>query len=220
MLGQDPGDHGLVIAHLGNGSSATAVLNGKSVDTSMGLTPLEGLVMGTRSGDIDYGAASYIARVAGLDIAGINNMLNKESGLLGISELSSDCRDLEQAADRGHAGAKLALDVFVHRLVRYVGALATSLPRFDALVFTGGIGENSSRIRAATLRRLGVFGFRIDADANENIVGGRAGRIGFGHGPVALVVPTDEESMIARDAALLAGFAPFGQAHESAIAAE
>lgn len=204
-LGLDPHDHGLVIAHLGNGASATAVLNGKSVDTSMGMTPLEGLVMGTRSGDVDPGALAYIARRAGLDMAGIEAALNKQSGLLGLSELSSDCRNLERAADEGHEGARLALDVFVHRLARYVGALATSLPRLDALVFTGGIGENSARVRAATLSRLKVFGFALDAAANAAATGGRAGRISQGAGPAALVVPTDEETMIARDAARVAG---------------
>jgi acetate kinase len=207
ILGFDPNDHGLVIAHLGNGGSATAVLNGKSVDTSMGMTPLEGLVMGTRSGDVDFGALAYVARRLDLDVAGLDAILNKQSGLLGLSELSSDCRNLEAAADEGHDGARLALDVYVHRLARHVGALATSLPRLDALVFTGGIGENSPRIRAATLRRLAVFGFTLDADANQGLFGGRSGRISGQTGPIALVVPTDEESMIARDAATLAGLA-------------
>jgi acetate kinase len=210
FLGLDPLNHGLVVAHLGNGSSATAVLDGRSVDTSMGLTPLEGLVMGTRSGDIDFGAAAYMSRVAGLDLAGVDAVLNKQSGLLGISELSSDCRNLEAAADEGHEGARLALDVFVHRLARHIGALATSLPRFDALVFTGGIGENSARIRAATLKRLAVFGFELDEAANSDMIGGRAGRISRGGNPTALVIPTDEESMIARDAAELAGLSAPG----------
>jgi acetate kinase len=205
FLDLDPQDHGIVIAHLGAGASATAVLNGKSVDTSMGMTPLEGLVMGTRSGDVDPGALGYIARRTGLDLDGIEAALNKTSGLLGLSELSSDCRNLEIAADEGHEGARLALDVFVHRLARHVGALATSLPRLDALVFTGGIGENSARVRAATLARLEVFGFTLDEAANAATVGGREGRISGPSGPVALVVPTDEEAMIARDAARLAG---------------
>lgn len=205
FLGLDPCDHGIVIAHLGNGASATAVLNGNSVDTSMGMTPLEGLVMGTRSGDVDPGALGYIARRTGLDLDGIEAALNKASGLLGLSELSSDCRNLEIAANEGHEGARLALDVFVHRLARHVGALATSLPRLDALVFTGGIGENSARVRAATLARLEVFGFTLDEAANAATVGGREGRISGSSGPIALVVPTDEEAMIARDAARLAG---------------
>lgn len=205
MLGLDPDDHGLVVAHLGNGASATAVLNGRSVDTSMGMTPLEGLVMGTRSGDIDPGAFAYLARRTGLDAAGLVAVLNSQSGLLGISELSGDCRNLERAAQEGHDGAQLALDVFVHRLARYVGALATSLPRLDALIFTGGIGENSARVRAATIERLAVFAFTLDAAANAIMTGGRAGRVSGASGPAALVVPTDEETMIARDAARVAG---------------
>jgi len=201
LLNLDPDNHGLIIAHLGNGASATAVLNGRSVDTSMGLTPLEGLVMGARSGDIDFGAAARIGEISGLDLAGLNDLLNKNSGLLGLSGLSSDCRALEAAADQGHEGAQLALDVFVHRLARHIGALATSLPRLDALVFTGGIGENSARIRAATLRRLVIFGFSVDEAKNRETVGGRSARISRDDGPVALVVPTDEEATIARDAA-------------------
>jgi len=204
LLNLDPNNHGLIIAHLGNGGSATAVLNGRSVDTSMGMTPLEGLVMGTRSGDIDFGAAACIGEISGLDLAGVSDLLNKNSGLLGLSELSSDCRALEAAADEGHEGAKLALAVFVHRLARHIGALATSLPRLDALVFTGGIGENSARIRAATLRRLVIFGFVVDEAKNHETVGGRTGRISIENGPVALVVPTDEEATIARDAAQFA----------------
>jgi acetate kinase len=205
FLGLDPKNHGLVIAHLGNGGSATAVKNGASVDTTMGLTPLEGLVMGTRSGDIDFGAAAHIARSEGLGIDGIENLLNKQSGLLGISELSSDCRAIEQAIDAGNAQAKLALDVFVHRLARHIGGLATSLDRFDALVFTGGIGENSARVRAMTIARLGVFGLKLDEAENKATFGGRTARIAAGPGLVAAVVPTDEESMIASDTARIAG---------------
>lgn len=205
LAGLDPCDHGIVVAHLGNGASATAVRNGASVDTSMGMTPLEGLVMGTRSGDIDFGAAAYIGRRIDLDLAGIETLLNRHSGLLGLSGLSSDCRQLEAAADEGHAGARLALDVFVHRLARHIGALATALPRLDALVFTGGIGENSARLRAMTLRRLEVLGVTLDAQANALAVRGRTGRIDAGTGPQAWVIPTDEEGLIARDAARLAG---------------
>lgn len=210
LLGLAHHDHGIVIAHLGNGASVTAVLNGRSVDTSMGLTPLEGLVMGTRCGDIDFGAVMHMARAEGLDIDAIDQLLNWQSGLAGISELSSDCRALEAAADEGHAGATLALDVFVHRLARHIGALATSMPRFDALVFTGGIGENSARIRAMTLRHLGVFGFTVDTAANRRTVLGESGRIDAGNGPVAWVIPTDEEGMIARDATRVAGLSEPG----------
>jgi acetate kinase len=205
LLRLDPLDHGLVIAHLGNGASATAVRNGLSVDTSMGMTPLEGLVMGTRSGDIDFGAVAYIARTTDLALDDVDAMLNKQSGLLGLSELSSDCRTLEQAAKSGHAGAALALDVFAHRLARHVGGLAASLHRFDALVFTGGIGENSALVRAMTIERLGVFGFTLNAEANNRTVGGCSGRITRSRRPAAMVIPTDEEGLISRDAAELAG---------------
>jgi len=194
-----------VIAHLGNGASATAVLDGSSAGTTMGFTPLEGLVMGTRSGDIDAGAVAFIARTAGFGLDGIDTMLNKESGLLGLSELSGDYRTLEEASGQGHAGATLALDVFVHRLARHIGGLATSLRQFDALVFTGGIGENSARLRAMTLARLGVFGFRLDANANDAAILGRAGQITRDGGPAAVVVPANEESVIAMDTAVLAG---------------
>lgn len=205
LLQLDPDDHGIVIAHLGNGASATAVKNGMSVDTTMGMTPLEGLVMGTRSGDIDFGAVAYIARATTLALEDVDGMLNKQSGLLGISELSSDCRTLEQAAKTGHAGAGLALDVFVHRLARHIGGLAASLHRFDAVVFTGGIGENSALVRAMTIARLGVFGFTLDEQANARTVGGCSGRITSSRRPAAVVIPTDEEGMISRDAAAIAG---------------
>lgn len=203
MLGLNPDDHGIVIAHLGNGASASAILNGRSVDTSMGMTPLEGLVMGTRCGDIDVGAVLHVARCEGLDLDGIDRVLNRESGLLGLSGLSNDCRTLEQAAAEGHVGARLALAVFVHRLARSIGALATSLPRLDAIVFTGGIGENSSLIRRDTVARLGVFGLTLDAAANEAAVRGRAGIISAGNRPVVAVVATNEEWMIASDALAL-----------------
>ena len=199
LLGLDPEDHGLVVAHLGNGASATAVLNGRSVDTSMGLTPLEGLVMGTRSGDIDAGAIFHIARSTGATLDEIDTMLNRKSGLLGLSGLSNDCRTLEAAAENGHEGARLALDVFVHRLARYIGALAMSVPRLDAVVFTGGIGENSALVRARALARLGPLGLSLDADRNAGMVGGRNGIISAGRTPVAAVIATNEEWLIASD---------------------
>jgi acetate kinase len=205
MLKLNPEDHGLVIAHLGNGGSATAVLNGHSVDTTMGMTPLEGLVMGTRSGDVDPGALIHLCRNAGWDINEMDNVLNKKSGLLGISELSNDMRAIEGAAAEGHDGAAKALGVFVHRLARHIGGLATSLPRLDAVVFTGGIGENSSTVRKLTIDRLRVFGIALDTAANEATVRGKAGVISKGPGPLAVVIPTNEEWMIARDAAELAG---------------
>ncbi|AYD02561.1 acetate kinase [Neorhizobium sp. NCHU2750] len=200
LLGLDPQDHGIVIAHLGNGASATAVRNGQSLDTSMGFTPLEGLVMGTRSGDIDPGALFHIAREDGLSIDELDTLLNRKSGLLGLSGLSNDCRTLESAAREGHEGAKLALDVFVHRLARYIGGLATSLDRLDAVVFTGGIGENSATMRKATIEHLKVLGLTLDEDANSQMFGGRCGVISTAASkPVAAVIATNEEWMIAHD---------------------
>ncbi len=204
FLELDPADHGLVIAHLGNGCSATAVKNGASVDTTMGLTPLEGLVMGTRSGDVDFGALCYIAQHTGLDLAGLDSMLNKESGLLGLSELSNDCRTLEAAAAEGHQGAAEAIAVFTHRLARHIGGLAMSLSRLDAVVFTGGIGENSSLIRKLTIARLGVLGIDLDPVANDQMKGGKSGFVSRSRQPAAIVIPTDEEWMIACDTIALA----------------
>ncbi|MGI2034495.1 acetate/propionate family kinase [Rhizobium panacihumi] len=201
LLGLDPKDHGLVIAHLGNGSSATAVLNGESVDTSMGLTPLEGLVMGTRSGDIDPGAIFHIARQDKQSIDDLDKLLNRKSGLLGLSGLSNDCRTLETAAGEGHEGAILALDVMVHRLARYIGGLATSLPRLDAVIFTGGIGENSSFVRAKTIARLAALGIKLNEETNAGMFGGRCGIISAkGTGPAAAVIATNEEWAIANEA--------------------
>ncbi len=199
QLDLDPEDHGIVVAHLGNGASATAVHDGKSVDTTMGLTPLEGLVMGTRSGDIDAGALFHIAREVGYSLDELDTMLNRRSGLLGLSGLSNDCRTLESAAAEGHAGAQLALDVFVHRLARYIGALAMAVPRLDAVVFTGGIGENSSYVRAKTMARLGPLGLMLDAAENERMVGGRCGIISSSLVPMAAVIATNEEWLIASD---------------------
>ena len=199
-LDLDPRDHGIVVAHLGNGASATAIVNGESVDTTMGLTPLEGLVMGTRSGDIDAGAIFHIARENGYSIDDLDTMLNRRSGLLGLSGLSNDCRTLEAAAASGHDGARLALDVFVHRLARYIGALAMALPRLDAVIFTGGIGENSTLIRAETINRLGPLGVYLDKTLNAQMTGGRCGVISTSLAPMAAVIATNEEWLIAEDA--------------------
>lgn len=206
-LGRPAEDLHLVTAHLGNGCSATAVCAGRSVDTSMGLTPLEGLVMGTRSGDVDPGALEHVAARTGNDLDGVLRLLNRESGLLGLSGgLSNDMRTLLEARADGHAGARDAIAVFCHRLARYVGALATSLPRLDALVFTGGIGEHAAPVRAETLARLGVLGLRLDPAANDAHGRDTNGRITVeGASPMALVVPTNEELAIARETAALVG---------------
>lgn len=199
VLRLNPKDHGIVIAHLGNGASATAVLDGKSVDTTMGMTPLEGLIMGTRCGDVDPGALAHLAEQADLDAKQMNAVLNRRSGLLGLSELSNDCRILEEAAYDGHEGAQLALKVFAHRLARHIGGLAMSLPRLDALVFTGGIGENSVTMRSMTMARLRPLGIEADENANYATVRGKRGVISSRNNPTVLVLPTNEEWMIARD---------------------
>jgi len=193
----------LVVAHLGNGCSAAAISGGRSVDTTMGLTPMEGLVMGTRSGDVDPGLLGYLAEQTGRSAADLTDALDTRSGLLGLSGASNDMRTISEAAERGDERARLALDVFVHRLAKAIAGLAASLGGLDALVFTAGIGENSVLVRSRVLARLGFLGLAEDPAANAahgRTAGGRISR----PGPVqALVVPTDEELMIARDTARL-----------------
>ncbi|MEL0028127.1 MAG: propionate/acetate kinase, partial [Perlucidibaca sp.] len=191
-------DSSWLTAHLGNGSSTCAIVNGQSRDTSMGLTPLEGLVMGTRSGDIDPGLHAHLSRALGWSLEQIDTLLNKESGLLGLSGLSNDMRALEQARDQGHAGATLAIEVFCYRLAKSLAALSCALPRLDGLIFTGGIGENSALIRSKTVAHLGLLGLQVDHEANARCVRGQAGAIQAG-GPRILVVPTNEERQIALD---------------------
>ena len=198
VLGRPLAELNLVTAHLGNGCSVCAVAGGRSVDTSMGLTPLEGLVMGTRSGDVDPGLHDFIARQAGLSLSEVTAALNRESGLLGLSGLSNDMRELEEAAARGHAGARLAVEAFVYRLAKQMAGMAVALGRVDALVFTGGIGENSAAVRGAVLTRLGVLGAAVDPALNARAVRGESGRISPEGTLPALVVNTNEELMIAR----------------------
>lgn len=200
ILGKTPATTSIISAHLGNGCSITAVRNGNSVDTSMGLTPLEGLVMGTRSGDVDPGLADFLTR-KGVEPQQLHRILNTESGLLGLSGQSNDMRALCELADHGHEPSRIAIDVFCFRLARYIGAMMASLGDLDALVFTGGIGENSGRVRAQTLDHLGLLGFTFDSGLNDH-----DGRISNGHIEAAdsrfriLVIPTNEESVIAREA--------------------
>lgn len=203
LLDRPLADTALVICHLGNGCSAAAVLGGVSVDTTMGLTPLEGLVMGTRSGDVDPGLFGYLADERGWSSAEVSEQLNKRSGLLGLSGRSNDMRTLQAAAEAGDERARLAIDVFVHRLAKAVGALAVALGRLDAVVFTGGIGEHDDDVRARVVDSLGVLGLRLDAPANAAHGQATGGRIGTGDGPAALVVATDEELMIALDTSRL-----------------
>lgn len=201
LLGRPLEEVRSIVLHLGNGASATAVDGGRSVDTSMGMTPLEGLVMGTRPGDLDPGVAGHLARVAGLSMPGLEQALSKESGLLGLTG-SADFRQVMQRRAEGDEAARLAFDVVVHRLLHYVGAYAAVLGRLDALVFTAGVGENNADLRAAVLDRLAGFGVRLDASANDAANGETL--ITTAESTVAgYVIPTAEELEIARQAAAL-----------------
>jgi acetate kinase len=189
----------LISAHLGNGCSAAAVRNGHSVETTMGLTPLEGLVMGTRSGDVDPSLHEFLSRQMDLSLREVTDILNKKSGLLGLSGLSNDMRTLEQAAQEGNHRAQLAVEIFCYRLAKTVAALSVPLGRIDGLIFTGGIGENSVHVRARTLEQLSILGFRPDATRNTQHGRQSNGMITANNSTVALVVATDEEAMIAED---------------------
>ena len=191
-------------AHLGNGSSTCAIWNGQSVDTSMGLTPLEGIVMGTRSGDVDPSLHSFLAANLGWDVYKIDKMLNKESGLLGLSDnLSNDMRTLIEASEQGNEDATLAIEVFCYRLAKSLAGLSCGLPRLDGLFFTGGIGENSAYIREKTMAYLPHFGFNLNKEQNNNLKRGTEGRIDAGTGPQIWVIPTDEEGRIAKETAIV-----------------
>ena len=194
----------LVTLHLGNGCSGAAIKGGISVDTTMGLTPLEGLVMGTRSGDIDAGALGYVGPRLGLELSALVDELNRSSGLLGLSGLSNDMRTLTDAARDGSDAATLAIDVFCYRAAKAVGSLSVALGGLDAVVLTGGIGEHSADARAGILGHLGGLGLEIDPVANAEHGATTGGRISRSEHPIALVVPTDEELVIARDTAALA----------------
>lgn len=196
LLGKDLDELKMITVHLGNGCSITAVNRGQVSDTSMGLTPLEGLVMGTRCGDIDPAVVIFLRRL-GYSLDEVDKLLNKSSGLLGLSGIgSNDMRDILQAIDNNNLQAKLALDVFIHRLVKYIGAYAAVLNGFNALIFTAGIGENVPRVRALVCEPLEFLGIRLDSarnKANEHIISRE------GTAPLAMVIPTNEELMIARE---------------------
>lgn len=199
MAGLAVGDSSWLSAHLGNGSSTCAIVNGQSLDTSMGLTPLEGLVMGTRSGDVDPNLHSHLARTLGWSLERIDSMLNNESGLLGLSDLSNDMRTLEQEREQGHPGAALAIEVFCYRLAKSLAAMSCALPQLDGVIFTDGIGENSPLVRAKTAAHLRLFDLRLDQEANARCVRGVAGPIQAAGHPRVLVIPTNEERQIALD---------------------
>ncbi|AQS38694.1 acetate kinase [Shewanella psychrophila] len=199
-IGKNLEETNVICAHLGNGASVTAIKGGKSVDTSMGLTPLEGLVMGTRCGDIDPSIIHHLVSRLGYTLDEVNNLMNKQSGLLGISELTNDCRGIEEGYQQGHKGATLALDIFCYRLAKYIASYTVPLGRLDALVFTGGIGENSDLIRAKVLDLLQIFNFELDDERNKAARFGKQGQITTDKSPIALVIPTNEEWVIAEDA--------------------
>ena len=188
----------MVTAHIGNGGSCSAVLDGKSIDTSMGLTPLEGLVMGTRAGDMDLGAATYIMEKENMTPQEFSNLVNKKSGLLGVSGVSSDCRDIEAAINAGNKRADLARRMFIYRCKKYIGAYAAAMNGLDVLVFTGGIGENDGYIRGEILKGLSYLGIRFDEEKNRTR--GEEMLISTEDSKVKVcIIPTDEELMIALD---------------------
>lgn len=196
LLGRAPKDVNVIVLHLGNGASASAVAGGRCVETSMGLTPLEGLVMGTRSGDIDPAVTFHLKRVAGMSADEIDVLLNKKSGLVGLCG-DNDMREIRRRIDEGDARAALAFDIYVHRLKKYIGAYSAVLGRVDAVVFTAGVGENSSPVREAAIGGLEELGLVVDADLNA-VRSGEPRLISPDYARVAVaVVPTDEELEIA-----------------------
>jgi len=200
LLGKNPEALNCVTAHLGNGSSAAAIRGGKCVDTTMGFTPLDGLVMGTRSGSLDPAILFFLNKKLGFDIDRLDKLVNKESGLLGLSGLSNDMRTLTQAASEGHEGATIALEVFCYKLAREIGGITMALPSLDALVFTGGIGENSRVVRETTLENLSILGFKMDKARNAKNGKESGGIISEeGSTPIAIVIATNEELLIALD---------------------
>ena len=204
MLGRPPAEVNLITAHLGNGCSIAAVRGGVSVDTSLGMTPLEGLVMGTRSGDIDPAIILHLMRTLGMDTDQVDDLLNRRSGLLGLSGVSNDMREVIRAAESGSDRAHLAIEVFCYRLKKYIGAYTAVLGQVDALVFTGGIGENDVAARRRTCDGLAPLGYVLDAD--RNAADSRGARdVAAPESPIRiLVIPTDEEATIARDTARIA----------------
>ncbi len=204
-LGMDLNNSKIIVAHLGNGASVSAVLNGKCVDTSMGLTPLEGLVMGTRSGDIDPSIMEFIAKKENLDIDGVMDVLNKKSGVAGMSGVSSDFRDLEAAYNEGNERAIAAVEVFSYRVAKYIGAYAAAMNGVDAIAFTAGIGENTSFVREKIMAYLGYLGIKIDRVTNDKTRGVEALISTADSSVKVCVIPTNEELAICRETVKLVG---------------
>ena len=200
VMGKSYDEVKTIVCHLGNGSSVSAVLNGKCVDTSMGLTPLEGLVMGTRSGDIDPAIMEFIAKKENLDIEGVMEVLNKKSGVFGLSGgLSSDFRDLTDAMNAGDKKAKIAMDVFSYRVAKYIGSYAAAMNGVDDIVFTAGIGENDDYVREEVCKYLGYLGVDFDSEVNAGLRGKEAELTKEGSKVKVFVIPTNEELAIARE---------------------
>ena len=199
ILGVDIATQKIITCHVGNGGSITAVLYGKSVDTSMGLTPTEGLMMGTRVGDVDPGALTYLMKKHNLSADDLQKIINKESGVLGVSGISSDMREIESADKAGNESAHLALEMYEQRIIKYIGAYAAEMGGVDIIVFTGGVGENQTGLRANVCRPLGFMGVTLDEPLNavtrgtETVISTETSKV------KVVVVPTDEELMIARD---------------------
>lgn len=192
----------IITCHIGNGGSITAIEDGKSVDTSMGLTPTEGLMMGTRSGDVDPGALTYLMKCEGLDADGLSTLINKRSGVAGVSGISSDMRDIEDAIAKGDERARLAMDMYEYRILKYIGAYTAVLGGVDIIVFTGGVGENQLGTREFICKKLAYLGVTFDAEANncrgkEVIISGPDSKV------KVVVIPTDEELVIAQDTAMI-----------------
>ncbi len=199
FLGVSPEGKKIITCHIGNGASMAAIVDGKCVDTSMGLTPVEGLMMGTRVGDVDPGALTYLMTKHGLSAAELQNIINKESGVLGVSGVSNDMREIEAAIAEGNERARLALDMYMLRITKYIGAYAAEMGGVDIIVFTGGVGENQAGLRADVCESLGFMGVEIDKKVNAGIRGVDAVISSVNSRVTVCVIPTDEELMIARD---------------------
>ncbi|MCM1028198.1 MAG: acetate kinase [Pseudoflavonifractor sp.] len=199
FLGLDPDNSKIITCHIGNGGSITAVLNGKSVDTSMGLTPTEGLMMGTRVGDVDPGALTYIMGKHNLTVDDLQRIIQKESGMAGFTEISNDMREIEAADKAGNERAHLGLEMYIHRIIKYIGAYAAEMGGVDAIVFTGGVGENQTGLRADVCAPLKFIGVELDLEINSKTRGTETLISTPGSRVKVAVIPTDEELMIARD---------------------
>jgi acetate kinase len=199
ILGVDYTRQRIITCHLGNGASLAAIKNGQSVDTSMGLTPVEGLIMGTRCGDVDLGALTFLMNREELDIATANTLINKHSGMIGITGVSSDMREVREAAANGNARAILGLDMYHYRIKKYIGSYAAALGGVDILVFTGGVGENSDQTRYEVCKNMEYMGLDFDFDANKGVRSNEALISKPSSKVKVLIVPTNEELVIAQD---------------------